>query len=111
MHTAVAGRILGGQAECVPAHRVQDIEATGALIAGDDVAHRVIARMANMDASRWIGKHLKDIVFGLTVLSLRPARPEGVTLRPSRLPFWLGFTWIVSAHRLGSQRLTAYPVP
>ena len=111
MDAAVARCILGRQSKRIPAHRVQDIKTTGALIAGNDVAHGVIARMPDMDASRWIGKHFKHIIFWLAVLSLGPARKEGVTLRPSRLPFRLGFTWIVSAHMLGSQRLTAYPVP
>ena len=34
-----------------------------ALIAGDDVAHRIIADVAHMDAAGRIGKHLEDVIF------------------------------------------------
>ncbi|MNZ83004.1 hypothetical protein D3C78_1017200 [compost metagenome] len=58
MNLVLHGGIFGRHAEGVPAHRMQDVETTGTLVAGDDVAHGVVADMAHMDASRWIRKHL-----------------------------------------------------
>ena len=61
------GRVLGGQAERVPAERVQHAEALGPLVARDRIAHHIIADMAHMDAPRRIGKHLKHVVFRLAL--------------------------------------------
>ncbi len=55
--------VFGRQAKSVPAHRVQNPVAAGAFVAGDDVAHGVIARMADMDAARGVGKHLERVIF------------------------------------------------
>ena len=62
MLAAVHGGALGRQAEGVPSHRMQDVEALGALVACDDVAHGVVADMAHMDAPRRIGEHLEHVV-------------------------------------------------
>lgn len=50
MHAALHGGILCRHAEGVPAHRMQHVVTAGALVAGDDIAHGVIADMAHMDA-------------------------------------------------------------
>ena len=50
----------------VPAHRVQDIEAAHALIAGDDVGRRVSLGVTHMQPlPGGIGKHVEDVVFRL----------------------------------------------
>ena len=51
-------------AERVPPHRMQDVVAARAPESGDDVAHRIVAHMAHMDAPRRIGKHLEHVIFG-----------------------------------------------
>ena len=45
MDAALDGRVLRRQAEGVPAHRVQHVVAAGAHVAGDHVAHGVVAHM------------------------------------------------------------------
>ena len=62
------GRVFRRHAERVPAHGVQDIVALGAHVAGDDIAHGVVAHMAHMDAPGRIGEHLQHIVFRARVL-------------------------------------------
>ena len=57
------GGVLGRHAEGVPAHRMQHVEALGALVPRDHVAHGVVAHVAHMDAPRRIGEHLQDVVF------------------------------------------------
>ncbi len=64
MDLAFHGSVLGRHAECVPAHRMQDVEALGALVAGENIAHRVVAHVAHVDAPRRIGEHLEDVAFG-----------------------------------------------
>ena len=56
--------VLGRQAERVPAHRMQHVEALRALVARDHVAERVVAHVAHVDAARRIGEHLEHVVFG-----------------------------------------------
>ena len=63
MHAAFHRCVFRRHAEGVPAHRMQHIVATGALVAGDDIAHRIVADMAHVDAARRIGKHLEHVVF------------------------------------------------
>ncbi len=65
VHLALDGRVLRRQAKGVPAHRMQDVEATRALIAGEHVAHHIVAHMADVDAPRRIGEHLEHIIFRL----------------------------------------------
>ena len=57
MTLVVPGGVLGWHAEGVPAHRMQHVEAARALIAGDHIAHRIIADVAHVDAAGRIGKH------------------------------------------------------
>ena len=52
MDLLVHRRVLGRQAEGVPAHRVQHVEAARPLVARDHVAHRVVAHVAHVDAPR-----------------------------------------------------------
>jgi hypothetical protein len=78
MDLVLLGGVLGRQAEGVPAHRVQHVEALGALVARDHVAHRIVADMAHMDAPRRIGEHLEHVVFRarIVVVATRPRKPS-----------------------------------
>jgi hypothetical protein len=96
MHPAGHGGVLGRKAEGVPAHRVQHVEALGALVAGDHVAHGVVAHMAHMDAPRGVGEHLEHVVFGPGVVV---ARLEDAARLPDLLPARLGLTRVVALAR------------
>ena len=89
----VPRRVLGGQAEGVPAHRMQHVEARGAAEAGDHVAHRVVAHVPHMDASRGVGKHLKHIIFRPRIVVAGGKQPG---LFPGLLPLGLGDARIVT---------------
>ena len=86
MHAVLDGRVLGGQPEGVPAHRVQHVEAAHPLVAGEQVADRVDAHVAHVDAARRVREHLEAV-------ELRPGRvldgAELPALLPAGLP--LGF--------------------
>ena len=68
MDSALYRSVLRRQAEGVPAHGVQHVVAARAHIARDHVAHGVVAHVAHMDAPRWVGEHLKNIVFRARVV-------------------------------------------
>ncbi len=86
-------RILGRHAEGIPAHRMQHIEALGAFVARDHVAHRIIANVAHMDASRGIREHLEHVVFRLRIVVFRR---EDFALVPDLLPARLGFAGVIA---------------
>ena len=93
MHIVLDGGIFRRQAEGVPAHGMQDIEALGLLEAGHHVAQGIVAHMPHMDAARRIGEHLQDIIFGAGVVF---AGQEALTLFPDLLPFGFGFADVVT---------------
>ena len=86
-------RVLGRQAERVPAHRMQHVEPLRPAIARDQVAHRVVAHMADMELAGRVGKHLEDVVFWPAGLGLDLEEPP---LAPAALPFRFGFSEIVA---------------
>jgi hypothetical protein len=57
--------LFGGQAEGVPADRVQDVEASHALVAGNHVADRVDPDVPHMDAAGGVREHLQAVVLRL----------------------------------------------
>ena len=74
------GVLLGGQAEGVPAHRVQHVEAAHPLVAGQDVGGGVALGMADVQAgAAGVGEHVEDVVLRL-VGDVR--RAEGPVLQP-----------------------------
>ena len=77
-------RILGGQAESVPAHGVQDIEALHPLVAGHHIADGVVADMAHVNAARRVGEHLQEIIFGPAGVF---ACGIGLVVKPVAAPF------------------------
>ena len=56
-------RVFRRHAERVPTHGMQHIKAARPLITRHHIAHGVIAHVTHMDAPRWIGEHLQNIVF------------------------------------------------
>ena len=89
-------RVFGRHAEGVPAHRMQHVEPLGALVARHDIAHRVVADMAHMDAPRRIGEHLEHVVFRvarIVVVSFEQLLASSQTF--CQLGFWLRADCIV----------------
>ena len=65
MLAGLDGVLLGGQAEGVPAHRMQHVEAAGAAVAGEDVRGGVTLRMPDVQArAAGIGEHVQDVMLG-----------------------------------------------
>ena len=89
------GILFGGQAEGIPTHRVEDVEALAHLGAADDVGGGVAFGVADVEsAARGIGEHIEDeelrlggIEVGVT--GVRGA--EGLLFVPNLLPLWLKF--------------------
>src|SRR5205823_2313215 len=82
--------LLGGQAERVPAHRMQHVETAHPLEARDDVGGRVALGMADMQprAAR-IGEHIEHVIFWprrIEIQLARIRRVKGLLLLPARLP-------------------------
>ena len=86
MDPVVDGGILRGEAEGVPSHGVEDVEAPHELEAGQKITDGVDADVAHVNPARGIGKHLEAVVLG-------PARilgdPELLALLPDPLPLGL----------------------
>ena len=94
MDLALYRRILRRHAERVPPHRVKHLHALHAPIAGEHVAHGVIADVAHVNAPRWIGEHLQHIGLGLVAVAVGA---EGLRLVPPRLPAAVGLSRVEPA--------------
>ena len=83
VHAVLDRRVLGGQAEGVPAHRVEHVVAAHPLVPGEQVADGVDADVAHVDAARGVREHLEAV-------ELRAARILGdrelLALLPGLLP-------------------------
>ena len=91
------GVLLGGQAEGVPAHRVQDVEAAHALVAGQDVGGGVAFGMADVQAgAAGVGEHVEDVELRL-VRTGPVRRAEGLVRLPELLPARLDRRGVVSS--------------
>ncbi len=93
MDAFLQGGVFRGQAERIPAHRMHHIIALGAHVAGDHVAHRIIAHVADMDASRRIWEHFKNIVFRTRFVLLGAV---DVSVFPNRAPVLFALCCIIS---------------
>ena len=89
--------VLRGQAEGVPAHRVQDLEAAEAPVARDDVVQREDLGMAHVQVAAGVGEHRQRV---LALLGRVVVGPEGVELLPDRLPLLLDRAHVVRRGRL-----------
>ena len=81
---------------------MKDIESPGAFEARNDVPYRVIPRVADVQSTGWVGKHLKDVIFWFFRLF---GRAEDVSRFPGGAPPRLYLFWIVSCHRLNDLML------
>ena len=93
---ALHGGVLGRHAEGVPAHRVEHVEALGALVAGEHVAHGVVAHVPHVDAPRRIREHLEHVAPGAAVIL---GGAEDLRLLPGRLPVLLARGRVVAFGR------------
>src|SRR5688500_10855493 len=58
------GVLLGGKAEGVPAHRMKDVVALHALVAGEDIGGGVAFGMADVQArAGGVGEHVENVEF------------------------------------------------
>ena len=100
MNAALERRVFRRQAEGVPAHGMEDVEASGPLVARHDVAHRVVAHVAHMDAARGVGEHLQDVIARASIAAFRPEQPR---VLPGSLPLGFDRLCVVTlTHRLRS---------
>lgn len=88
------GVLLGGQPEGIPPHRVQHIEPTMPLVAGNDVGSGVAFRVADMQAvAGRIWEHIKDVA--LWAAAVVGIGAEGSMLQPVLLPALFDFGKVV----------------
>ena len=85
MDAALACRVLGGQAEGVPAHRVHDHMAPRPLVPRDHVTQRVVAHMSHVDLPAGVREHLKNIKL-LRIRRWDIRHGEAAALLPGGLP-------------------------
>ena len=84
--------VLGGQAERVPAHRLQHVVALHAVVAGEHVADGVVAHVPHVQLARGVREHRQAVVLGL-VAGFHGA--EGLRFVPEFLRFALDDVRIV----------------
>ena len=89
------GGVLGGQAEGVPAERVQDVEPPHPLHARDDVADHVVADVSDVGVPRRIGEHDEAVVLGAPRLF---GHLEGALVGPAPPPLLFDGLRIVVGH-------------
>ena len=65
MAVALDGRVLGRQAERVPTHGMQHVEAAHLVVARDDVADGVVAHVSHVDVARGVREHLEHVLLRL----------------------------------------------
>jgi hypothetical protein len=52
---------------------MKDIVSLSMIVARDDIRRSISLRMTDMEScTRWIGKHIEDIFFGLLMVSFLP---------------------------------------
>jgi hypothetical protein len=82
---ALDRRLLGRQAEGVPAHRMQDVETAHALVTRHRVTDGVVAHVPHVQLARGVGEHLEHVVALLTRQVV--AHLVGLGGLPPGLPF------------------------
>src|SRR4029453_13263398 len=91
--------LLRRETERVPAHRMQDIESTHALVTRDDIRGSITFGMADMQAcAARVGKHVEDVKFrlrGIEAFLTGIERVKELSLFPDGPPFWFELVeWI-----------------
>ena len=90
------GILLGRKTECVPSHRMQDIEALHALVAAKNVGSRITFGVADMQSRTGrIRKHIKAVEL---FACLGVIRLESLVFEPVLLPLLLDGGKIIFAH-------------
>ena len=108
------GVLLGGQAEGVVAHRVQDVVALHAAVARQRVGRDVAERVPHVQAlTRGVGEHVEDEVGGAGRQRAgqgtgRVVRVERAQLLPTILPLRLDLTCELSGVALGRGTLRIF---
>jgi len=82
IRVALFGRVLRGETERVPAHRMEDIVAAHPAIPSIRVRNRVVANVSHVEFARRIRVHSEDVRRILDVVG----RPIDVRLVPRLLP-------------------------
>ncbi len=105
MRAGLDGILLGGQAEGIPAHGMQDIEAAHALVAREDIGGGVALGMADVQAGAGrIGEHVEDVVFRLVG---DIGRAEGLVFFPVALPARFDDLGVIGRHEREPLRIIA----
>ena len=110
MGAGLDGILLRGQAECVPAHGMQDVETAHSPIASQDVGGGVPFRMTDVQAgAARIREHVEDVElrFGrIEILFIRIRRVKNLPLIPDGLPLrldlieWIRFAALAHEERI-----------
>ena len=95
VHLVLDRCILGGHAEGVKPHRMQDVVPLHRAEARNHIADRVVADMPHVKFSRRIRKHLKRIVLRFRRIHLRVA---AVLRLPDLLPLCFNLLRTISLH-------------
>ena len=91
------GVLLGGQAEGVPAHRVQHVETAHSLVARDGVGADVALRVPDVESlTGRVGEHVEHVELGSGGIE---RRLEGLVLDPVALPVGLDGLGVVGHGR------------
>src|SRR5881396_823934 len=64
VHPVLDRRVLRGQPERVPAHRVEHVEAAHRLVTGEEITDRVVAHVTHVDAPGRVREHLQAVELG-----------------------------------------------
>ena len=83
VRAALDRRVLGGQSERVPSHRVEHVVALHPSEPGEGVADRVVPDVPHMDAARRVGQHLDAVEAGARIVL---GRFEDAFALPALLP-------------------------
>ena len=95
-HVVGDGGVFGRQAEGVPAHGLQHVEALHAVIARQHVADGVVAHVAHVQLARRVGEHGQAVVLGFVAVF---RGPEDLFFVPVLLGFRLDdFRAVMGVH-------------
>src|SRR3990172_4126432 len=86
MGPPLQGSVFCRQAEGVPTNGVEYVEAAHAHVAGDSIAHGVVAHVPHMEIPGGIGEHFQQVVLGSAIAW---AAFKHAALFPEALPLGL----------------------